>query len=147
MKKYASVFLALSLCGFWLSAATVQEDEAAITSVILSAYRDGLINVGDVEAVKKGFHPEFRLLGLKDNILQILPIADWIARTETKKAAGKFPPPVLAAFEFPLIDICGDAAVVKVKFFLGDKLTFTDYLSLYRFTEGWKIVNKIYASH
>jgi hypothetical protein len=135
------------MCSAWLVAATVQEDEAAIRSVILNAYRDGLINIGDAEAVKKGFHSEFRMLGLIDNALIIMPIADWIARTEAKKAAGKFPPPVLAAFEFPLIDISGDAAVVKVKFFFGEKLTFTDYLSLYRFAEGWKIVAKIFSSH
>jgi hypothetical protein len=147
MNRKVVLILALALCGAQLNAAAVQEDEAAIRSVILSAYRDGLINVGDVEAVKKGFHNEFRLLGLKDGCLTILPIAEWIAATEAKKAAGKFPPPLPAKFEFPLIDICGDAAVVKVKFFVGDKLTFTDYLSLYRFADGWKIVAKIYARH
>jgi len=123
------------------------DDEAAIKAIILSAYRDGLINMGDVEAVKKGFHPEFRLLGVKDNSLWVLPIADWIKRTEEKKAAGKFPPEKLTNMEFPLIDICGTAAVVKVKFYVGDKLTYTDYLSLYKFNEGWKIVGKIFTSH
>jgi hypothetical protein len=147
MNRYVAFALALGLGAALLTGATAREDEEDIRSVILSAYRDGLINVGDVEAVRKGFHPEFRLLGLKDGALTILPIAEWIAGTEAKKAAGKFPPPQLAAFEIPLIDICGDAAVVKVKFFIGEKLTFTDYLSLYRFAEGWKIVAKIYARH
>jgi hypothetical protein len=147
MKNFVSLVLVVFLsCGF-MWATPDQEDEAAIKAVILSAYRDGLCNVGDVEAVKKGFHPEFRLLGTKDNALTILPIADWIKRTEEKKAAGKFPPAVLVAMEFPLIDITGNAAMVKVKFLVGEKHVYTDYLSLLRFAEGWKIVNKIYTSH
>ena len=146
MKKIVGVMLVILLnCGLW--AAEGPSDEDAIQAVILSAYRDGLCNVGDVEAVKKGFHPEFRLLGIKDNALTILPIADWIRRTEEKKAAGKFPPATLVAMEFPLIDVTGNAAVAKVKFMVGDKHVYTDYLSLLRFAEGWKIVNKIYTSH
>jgi hypothetical protein len=147
MKKIAGFILVLCLsCGF-IWAGSEQDDEAAIKAVILSAYRDGLCNVGDVEAVKKGFHPEFRLLGIKDNVLTILPIADWIKYTEEKKAAGKFPPQTLVNMEFPLVDITGAAAMVKVKFLVGDKHVYTDYLSLFRFAEGWKIVNKIYTSH
>lgn len=147
MKPIIGIVLVLSLsCGLmWAGAG--QEDEAAIKAVILSAYRDGLCNVGDVELVRKGFHPEFRLLGVKDNVLTILPIADWIKRTEEKKAAGKFPPPMLVAMEFPLIDVTGNAAMAKVKFMVGEKHVYTDYLSLLRFAEGWKIVNKIYTSH
>ena len=147
MKKTVCLVLVvfLGLTAAW--AGSGQEDETAIQAVILSAYRDGLNNVGDVEAVKFGFHPEFRLLGVKDNVLWVLPIADWITRIEEKKAAGKFPPAVPVAMEFPLIDITGNAAVVKVKFLIGAKLTYTDYLSLYRFNEGWKIVGKIFTSH
>ena len=146
MKRIIGAMLVLLLgCGF-MWAAPEGEDEAAIRAVILSAYRDGLCNVGDVEAVKKGFHPEFRLLGIKDDALTILPIADWINMTEAKKAAGKFPPANLVAMEFPLIDITGNAAVAKVEFMVGGKHVYTDYLSLLRFAAGWKIVNKIYTS-
>jgi hypothetical protein len=147
MKRIAAVLLALTLgCGC-LWAAAGPDDETAIKAVILSAYRDGLCNVGDVELVRKGFHPEFRLLGIRDDVLTILPIADWIKRTEEKKAAGKFPPPLPVAMEFLLIDVTGNAAMAKVKFMVGEKHVYTDYLSLLRFAEGWKIVNKIYTSH
>jgi hypothetical protein len=147
MKHVIGIVLVLCLgCGF-MWAAPAGEDEAAIKAVILSAYRDGLCNVGDVELVKKGFHPEFRLLGIKDDALTILPIADWIKYTAEKKAAGKFPPANLVNMEFPLIDITGNAAMVKVKFLVGDKHVYTDYLSLFRFADGWMIVNKIYTSH
>lgn len=147
MKNFVGLLLVVFLSCPFMWAVPEQEDETTIQAVILSAYRDGLCNVGDIEAVKKGFHPEFRLLGIKDNALTILPIVDWMKRTEEKKAAGKFPPAVLVAMEFPLIDVTGNAAMAKVKFLVGDKHVYTDYLSLYRFAEGWKIVNKIYTSH
>lgn len=147
MKKIILSLLIITLLAPLSWAETKGSDEEAIKAVILASYRDGLINVGDVDAVKKGFHPEFRLLGVKDDSLWVLPIADWIKKTEEKKAAGKFPPEKLVKMEFPLMDICSTAAVVKVKFFVGDKLTYTDYLSLYKFTEGWKIVGKIFTSH
>lgn len=141
-----AVLVSILSCGcMW--AGTQQDEEAAIQAVILSAYRDGLCNVGDIELVKKGFHPEFRLLGIKDNALTILPIADWMKMTEAKKAAGKYPPPVPVSMEFPLIDITGNAAMAKVNFLVGDKHVYTDYLSLLRFAEGWMIVNKIYTAH
>ncbi len=147
MKRIAgAVMILLISCGF-IMAAEGAGDEEAIKAVILIAYRDGLCNVGDVELVKKGFHPEFRLLGIKDGALTILPIADWMKMTEAKKAAGKFPPLELVNMEFPLVDITGNAAMVKVKFLVGNKHVYTDYLSLLRFAEGWKIVNKIYTSH
>lgn len=137
----------LEKSGATAPAGSLQGDEEAIKAVILSAYRDGLCNVGDVELVKKGFHPEFRLLGIRDDALTILPIADWIKMTEAKKADGRFPPRVLVNMELPLIDITGSAAMVKVKFLVGDRHVYTDYLSLYRFAEGWKIVAKIFAHH
>ncbi|MCU0235591.1 MAG: nuclear transport factor 2 family protein [Acidobacteria bacterium] len=147
MKKIVAVVLVSILSCGCMWAAPQQDEEAAIQAVILSAYRDGLCNVGDVGLVKNGFHPEFRLLGMKDNALTILPIADWMKMTEAKKAAGKFPPQVPVSMEFPLIDITGNAAMVKVRFLVGDKHVYTDYLSLFRFAEGWMIVNKIYAGH
>ncbi len=145
--KFTVGVLFVLLLSFALQAAEGPGDEEAIKAVILSAYRDGLCNIGDIEAVRRGFHPEFRLLGIKDDALTVFPIADWIKRTEEKKAAGKFPPPALVSMEFPLIDVTGNAAIVKVKFLVGDKHVYTDYLSLLRFVSGWKIVNKIYASH
>ena len=46
-----------------------------------------------------------------------------------------------------MIDITGTAAIVKIELFKGGKQIYTDYLSLYKFEEGWRIVNKIYFKH
>jgi len=34
--------------------------------------------------------------------------------------------------------------MAKIDFYVGDKLTYVDYISLYKFEEGWKMVNKIF---
>ena len=46
--------------------------------------------------------------------------------------------------EFMNIDIEGIAAVAKIKLSKGGKNIYIDYLSLYKFNEGWQIVGKIY---
>ena len=40
---------------------TIDEKEA-IKTLITSAYQEGLINMGDLEAAKKGFHEGFAIL-------------------------------------------------------------------------------------
>ena len=50
----------------------------------------------------------------------------------------------IVTVEFKSIDITGTAAVAKIEFFVDNVLTYVDYISLYKFEDGWKIVNKIY---
>ena len=49
--------------------------------------------------------------------------------------------------KFLVVDVTGSAASVKLELHQGDKRIFTDYLSLYKFPDGWKIVGKIYYRH
>lgn len=46
-----------------------------------------------------------------------------------------------------MIEVVGNAAVAKVELYREDKKIFTDFLSLYKFEEGWRIVSKIYHRH
>jgi hypothetical protein len=120
-------------------------DEEAIKALVQTAYVDGLMNLGDLEKTRAGFHPDFVLLGLQNGQLTRFPIADWIASTEKRKAAGQKAP--LVTCKFAWIDVTGDAAAVKLELHREGKHIFTDYLSLYKFTDGWKIVGKIYFRH
>lgn len=121
-------------------------EKDAIVKAIEDGYRDGLGNLGDVELVKKNFHPGFNIIGVnpKSNSLWKFPIYSWIESVERNNAEGKYPPAEKITFEFPMIDITGNAAVAKVEYFEGGKQIYVDYLSLYKFKEGWKIVNKIF---
>ena len=121
-------------------------DEAAIKSVITSAYIEGLQNRGNVDDIRKGFHPSFTLLRLVDNDIKPLPIEEWITNLEKAKKDNPAAPPRVDG-KFISIDITGTAAVVKLELTRESKKTFTDYLVLTKFTEGWRIISKSYYRH
>lgn len=143
MKKITILILAVCM-GSGLFAQEAEKE--AIKKLVLSAYVDGLQNKGDLDATREGFFPGFNLLILKGNMVDKLPIYNWIQFAEMKKQ--KDPEPYsaeqLTTCEFEFIDISGSAAVAKIHLSKGGKKIFTDYLSLYKFEEGWKIVGKIY---
>ena len=68
-------------------------------------------------------------------------------RVEKRKAENPDGPKAKYIPKFPMIDITGKAAIVKIELRIEGKHKYTDYLSLYKFNEGWKIVNKIYCDH
>ena len=100
---------------------------------------------GDMEAIMKGFHPGFNLMGVgQNNQLWKYPLYNW-AESNAKRIAEKpTPPEEWVTLKFPFIDIEGNAAVAKIAFYEGERLAYYDYLSLYKFEEGWKIITKIF---
>jgi hypothetical protein len=122
-------------------------DKEAIQKVIKDAYIDGLCNTGNIEKIKKGFHPGFNLLGVRGNVLNPLPIYNWIEYIKMDKEKGKFPKKDPVSVKFLFVDVTGNAAVAKIAYIQKEKQIYTDYLSLYKFKEGWRLVNKIYYKH
>jgi hypothetical protein len=143
MKKlfYVLTFLAAST-----SLIAQSTDEEAIKQVINISYIGGIQNNGDINDIRKGFHPSFTMLRLVDNDIKPYPIEEWIAAIEKRKKEGA-PSAAPATGKFISVDIAGNAAVVKLELYRDSKKTFTDYLVLYKFTEGWRIVSKTYFRH
>ena len=121
-------------------------DEVAIRQVIQSAYIDGIQNNGPSDLIRKGFHPTFTMLRFMENDVKPYPLEEWIAAIEKRKLENA-PVPPKAEGKFINIDITGNAATVKLELYRDNKKTFTDYLVLYKFTEGWKIVSKTFYRH
>ena len=146
MKKISILLIILTLCSFTsFSQETKTDGETiAIKNVITSAYIDGIHNLGDIQAIKDGFHPGFDLLIQDKGHLSFLPIYTWIEMVEQRKAENPNGPAEQTSVEFVNIDVTGTAAIAKIDLFKGGKKIFTDYLSLYKFDENWKIVSKIY---
>lgn len=146
MKKIVLLISLLSICAFAFSQEDIKAEKDAIKKVVQTAYIDGLQNKGNLELTKQGFHPGFNLLIMKNDMLEKFPIYNWIEYAEMKKA--KDPNPLSeedkVTCEFLDIDVTGTAAVVKLKFLKGGKHIYTDYLSLYKFSDSWKIVSKIF---
>ena len=122
-----------------------QSEKEAVQQVIQSAYVDGIHNRASVEQIREGFHPGFEMLGKRNDMLTKFPIYSWIesieqATTSEETTAEK---PTITA-KYPLIDIAGDAAMAKVDLYRNEQHLFSDYLLLYKFEKGWKIVSKSY---
>ena len=95
-------------------------EKEAIKEVVKSAYVDGIHNVGDIEKIDAGFHPGFNLIGVgQDNSLWKYPIYSWKESVITRLGDGKLPKSEedLITYKFPMIDIAGNAAVVKIELF------------------------------
>lgn len=127
-------------------ASFAQSDEEAVKQVVTSAYVGGIHNRGSVDDIRKGFHPSFNMLRLINNEIKPLPIEEWIANNEKAKKETPAPPSKTEG-KFANVDITGNNAVVKLELYRDNKKIFTDYLVLYKFTEGWRIVSKTYYRH
>ncbi|RPH32244.1 MAG: hypothetical protein EHM93_10125 [Bacteroidales bacterium] len=141
-----SVFL---ISSFNILLAQDEDQKELIKNVIQSAYVDGLCNNADTEAVNKGFHPGFILLGVGNgNVMWSYPIYSWIENAKNGKKKGlKYSfQNEFTTIKFLFIDVSGTAAVAKIEFFEGNELYSIDYLSLLKFEDGWKIVSKIFHS-
>jgi hypothetical protein len=138
--------LTLFLCFAVVAAVAQSADETAVKDVVNTAYVQGIHNRGPVEDIRKGFHPTFNMLRLVDNQIKPLPIEEWITNLEKAKKEATSPV-VKTEGKFVNVDVTGNNAVVKLELYRENKKIFTDYLVLYKFTEGWKIVSKTFYRH
>jgi hypothetical protein len=134
--------VALSL----LAVPALADDRDDVQATIERAYIEGVHRQRDGELMRSGFHESFTMYVLRDGQLALVGLDDWIGRIESWQADQ----PELGyetTWRLTELDVTGDAAVARVEVDRDGKLTFTDYLSLYRFEDGWRIVAKLFASH
>jgi len=145
MKKVSLLFILFLILGKVNGA----NDEQLVKRVILDAYVNGIQNKGSLEDIEKGFHPSFELIGIGKDGYTVWEnhIYTWKERVRQYKEEnpGDVQEPVTCEFKF--VDITGDACIAKIKLFKDGKQIFTDYLSLYKFKNGWRIVSKISYRH
>ncbi len=122
-------------------------DAEAVMTVIRDAYIYGIHIDRDVDAIRKGFHPAFNMLILKDDQITEYPIEIWIQGIEASLETNPGPSKVKTTHKFSVVDATGNAAVARIEIFRDDVHIFTDYMSLYKFSDGWKIVGKIFYRH
>jgi hypothetical protein len=123
----------------------VSGDKEAIKKVIEKAYIQGIHGNQDKEVIKSGFHRDFAMLVLQDSTLEKVMVGEWMARVEVMKAENPHLWESETRHSFELIDTTEYAAVAKLEVYKGNTHFSTDYMLLYRFPEGWKIVSKIFA--
>ena len=119
------------------------DDEAAIKELLVESYVYGIYVNRDEAAVRRGFHPDFVLHVLDDGHLIQAPLDMWLARLQLDGTKNATP----FAHKFTSIDVTGNSAVVTMEIFEDSRHIYTDYFGLYRFADGWMIVNKIFYGH
>lgn len=127
--------------------ADLEKEKEAIKKVINTAYLEGIQNEGNLEKIDSGIHPGFNLLGTgKGKEMWVRPIKEWKEQVVKKKSEGFYPRKGkdMVSIRFVSIDITGSAAIVKLEFFIGETLTYVDYISMYKFEDDWMMVAKIF---
>lgn len=121
----------------------VNSEEEAIKKVIINAYIEGLFNKGDASLAREGFHTDCNALILRQDQLLKISANSYVERFETN------PGPLHAGTEYVFTDVhvTGTAAMAIVEIYQESNHIYTDYISLYKFSTGWKIVTKIFYSY
>lgn len=145
------ILLAIGCVALPVAAGDMDAAAAAATEgiqeVVTRAYVEGIHKESDPEKIRAGFHPDFVMFVKTDDGIRQVTRDGWIARIEERKAKEPDAPRPEIGHEFTLVDATDDAAVARVEIHRDGEHVFTDYLSLYRFDDGWRIVGKIYQSH
>lgn len=115
----------------------------AIERVLVESYVQGIHINRDAAAVEKGFHPGFIMHVRADGELVQAPLALWLERLQLdgKRNENEI------EYRLDQVDVTDNTATAKLRIFRNSKLLYTDYFGLYRFDDGWKIVNKIFQGH
>ena len=116
---------------------------AAIKEVLVQAYVKGVYIHRDKTLVEKGFHPEFVMHVWNNDQVIKASLSMWLDRL--KLDGQKHDKAIDYRFDF--VDVTGTAAVVKMQIHEDARHIYTDYFSLYRFANEWKIVSKIFMDH
>jgi len=120
-------------------------EKGAIKQVIEKAYIQGIHGSQDEEKIRSGFHPDFAMLVLQGNRMDKVTVGQWLDRIETMKADNSELWSAKTTHHFVLIDVAGNAAVAKLDVHKGEVHFSTDYMLLYKFEEGWRIVSKVFS--
>lgn len=120
-------------------------EKEAIKQVIEEAYIRGIHGDQDEQRVKSGFHQDFAMLVLRDNAIKKVTVDEWLEIIEASKADNPESWNVETTHHFLLVDVTRNAAVAKLDVYKGTAHFSTDYMLLYKFEDGWKIVSKIFA--
>lgn len=143
--KTIIAFLAVAALAPLAAQVPVGEDAAAaaIEAVIERAYIGGIWTRGDEEAARAGFDASFVMQVAREDGVQSTSLDAWLERL----GLDGEPLRENVTHEIEVLDVTGRAAVARVELHADGKPLYTDYMSLYRFSDGWRIVAKTFHAH
>jgi hypothetical protein len=122
-------------------------EKLLITEIIENGYIKPAYLMMETNEMRKAFHPEFVMFIPNENKIEKWSIDDFIGIIEKGKQrnSNTSVPPI--TYNIPYIDITENEAIAKVEIYLNGKRLFTDYISLYKLGDGWRIIGKVYYKH
>ena len=107
-------------------------------------YFDGLYH-GDIEKMRRAFHPCCHLYSGMEGGIQDESAPDWFRRIQNRASPAS--EGALRRDRIVFIDLNGSgSALVKVQV-QAPSGRYSDYLSMLKFREGWRIVAKVFAPY
>ena len=106
----------------------------------IEQYAQGAIE-GKSAIMRQGFHPAAQIYGHLDGDLMADPIQalyDYV---------DQHPPAIDLRYVIRSVDQCGGAASARIEIINWHGHTFTDFFTLLRIDEQWKVTNKIFVQH
>ena len=120
-------------------------DEELIKSIIEKAYIEGVHTTQNESTIRSGFHKDFEMLVYKDDEIEKVSVDLWFKRIEKMKKGDPDLWSKETHYDSLQINGTGYAASVQFDVYKGDTFFSTDYMLLYKFKDGWKIVSKIFT--
>jgi len=146
MKRTVIILFAALLSSLLFAQNENQEKEKeAIKEVIKTAYIDGIFNKGDIDAIKKGWYYDCDIMIQLKNKGSCYKNPAYSFVKLYEKGIPAIKPGT--THKIPFIHVTGTAAMAIVEVYHKDQQQYTDYMNLYKFKEGWKIVTKSYYEH
>lgn len=137
----ALLFLAAAPAAAQTNAA--EADARAVRAVVTRGYVEGMHKNMGRDRIREGFHPSFVMQVLTADGVTSTTLDQWVARLPPEGQA----PTAEITHEIPTVTLAGDAAVAQVELYRDGTHVFTDFINLYRFPEGWRMVAKTFHRH
>ena len=148
MKKKLTLLVAFLLITGSLTTSLLADNKDDVKNVIEKSYFNGAFNALDTKSMAKGFHHDFAIFSAKGTEIGRYPIDVWIKGIEKRKSNPGFDKSgAKMDCKIVTLDVTGGCASAKLTIARGGKVIYTDYLSLLKFEDGWKIVAKVYHKH
>lgn len=145
--KPKCLIMAIFLIGFinMLNAQKFKTARDSIKSLIEYAYIDGIHSSQDLEKINSGFHEDFIMNVYHGDKIVKVNVEQWLKRIDKLKGENPELWNNKTIYTVEFIDVTANAASIKLKVYKGEIFFSTDYMLLYKFSDGWKIVSKIYT--
>jgi hypothetical protein len=128
--------LALPAALSLLSLAAHAQDETAAARVPLENYIKAQAT-GDGDLIRKAFHPDAKVVSVRDGKLQSLTAEEFAKRFSGKPAADEDK----RVRRIESMEVVGNAGLGKIVLDYPN-VTFVDYMQLLKIDGEWKIINK-----